>query len=98
FAVTRGLAESLAEVLPAMRKYPASLAQFSRGGEPLREGDLLAQPDLARTLERIRDQGPAGFYEGETASLVLKEMERQGGLIRVEDLKAHRAVARKRRT
>ncbi len=95
FRVTPGLAESITQVLPSMKQYPASIAQFTRGGEPLREGDILLQRDLARTLERIRDLGPAGFYEGETANLIVKEMERQGGRIRHEDLKRYRAVERK---
>ena len=94
FPVSRGLAESLAEVLPKMTKYPASMAQFSRGGTPLGEGNLLVQADLGRTLERIRDQGAAGFYEGETADLIVREMERQGGLIRHEDLRRYQAVER----
>ncbi len=95
FRVTKGLAASLKEVLPQMRKYPASMAQFARSGEPLREGDLLVQADLARTLERIRDEGAKGFYQGETAELIVKEMERQGGIIRHEDLKRYQAVERR---
>ncbi len=94
FPVSRGLAESLAGVLPSMRRYPASLAQFSRGGEPFAEGESLVQADLARSLERIRDRGPAGFYEGETADLLVREIERLGGLIRHDDLRGYRAVER----
>ena len=95
FVVTDGLADSLREALPTLKKYPASLAQFTRGGAPLRPGDVLVQPDLARTLERIRDEGPKGFYKGETARLIVEEMKRLGGLIRDEDLKRYRAVERK---
>ncbi len=47
-----------------MRPYPASVAQFTRNGHPYEAGDLLQQPDLARSLERIAAQGPAGFYRG----------------------------------
>ena len=59
------------------RSIPASLAQFSKNGMPYEAGEILKQPDLARTLERIADQGPAGFYEGETAALIEKEMKAQ---------------------
>ena len=38
---------------PQCRRFPASLAQFSRQGVPYETGDVLKQPDLARTLERI---------------------------------------------
>jgi gamma-glutamyltranspeptidase/glutathione hydrolase len=57
-------------------------------------GDTLAQPDLARTLERIRDKGWNGFYEGETARLIVEEMQRGKGLITLDDLKNYRAVER----
>src|SRR3989442_11578840 len=95
FRGNRGFKESIEEALPSFRSYPASLEQFARNGKAPPEGDLFTQPDLARTLERIRDQGPAGFYAGETADLIVKEMERLGGLIRHEDLKRYRAVERK---
>ena len=92
--VSDGLARSLKDVLPKMKKYPASVAQFSRNGSPYEMGDVLKQPDLARTLERIAAGGPAGFYEGETAELVEKEMAAQGGLITRADLRAYQARRR----
>lgn len=59
FIVTDGLARSLKGVLPKMKKYPASMEQFSRKGVPYEMGDILRQPDLAKTLERIARPGPA---------------------------------------
>jgi gamma-glutamyltranspeptidase/glutathione hydrolase len=94
FEVSDGLARSLQRTLPSFKKYPASLAQFSKNGTPYAAGDLLKQPDLARTLQRIADQGPAGFYEGETAALIEKEMKANGGLITREDLKSYQAKQR----
>jgi gamma-glutamyltranspeptidase / glutathione hydrolase len=94
FVVTDGLARSLAGVLPEMKPYPASVAAFTRDGVPYEMGDVLKQPDLARTLQRIADQGPAGFYEGETAALVEKEMKANGGLVTRADLAAYRALKR----
>ena len=97
FEVTEGLARSLAGMLVEpddFKKYPASLAQFSKNGQPYEPGDTLKQPDLARTLQRIADQGPAGFYEGETAALIEKEMKANSGLITRDDLKNYRAKER----
>ncbi|HVR70463.1 MAG TPA: gamma-glutamyltransferase [Vicinamibacteria bacterium] len=94
FMVTDGLARSLESVLPRMREHPASVSQFSRSGVPYAMGDVLKQPDLARTLQRIARRGPAGFYEGETARLIEKEMRRGGGMITRADLEAYRAVRR----
>ena len=90
FPISDGLARSLKEVLPSMKKYPASVAAFSRVGTPYEMGDVLKQPDLARALDRIAEGGPAGFYEGETARLIEKEMKAGGGLITREDLRAYR--------
>lgn len=94
FEVSHGLARSLAGVLPSMKKYPASFAQFSKNGVPYEAGDILKQPDLANTLQLIADQGPAGFYEGTVAALIEKEMKANGGLITMADLKAYQAKRR----
>jgi len=58
-------------------------------------GDTLIQKDLAATLRRIRDNGAAGFYEGETARLIAAEMQRGKGIITLADLKNYTAVERK---
>jgi len=55
------------------------------------EGDVIKHPDLANTLTRIRDTGRSGFYEGETANLIIAEMERGKGWITMEDLAAYHA-------
>jgi gamma-glutamyltranspeptidase/glutathione hydrolase len=94
FMVSDGLARSLRDALPAMKRYPASLAQFSRSGVPYEMGDVLQQPDLAKTLERIAEKGSKGFYDGETAALIEKEMKAHGGLITREDLR-HYTVYRR---
>ena len=86
FPQTDGLARSLEGALRSFRSYPASRQKFSRDGVPYKEGEVWAQPDLARTLERIRLQGRDGFYRGETARLLAEEMRRGGGLITEADL------------
>lgn len=58
------------------------------------EGDIIVFEDLARTLERIRDYGRDGFYAGETADLIIAEMEAGGGIITRKDLLAYEAVWR----
>ncbi|GAB3909089.1 gamma-glutamyltransferase [Larkinella knui] len=57
-------------------------------------GELLIQKDLGQTLRRIQQQGRAGFYEGETARLLVAEMQRGGGIITENDLKNYQAVWR----
>ncbi|HYU79298.1 MAG TPA: gamma-glutamyltransferase [Vicinamibacterales bacterium] len=94
FELSEALARSLERTLPEFQKYPGSLAQFSKNGQPYAAGELFKQPDLARTLERIANDGPAGFYEGETAELIEKEMKANGGLITRQDLKNYQAKQR----
>lgn len=94
FTVPPGLARSLASELEAFNAYPASVAAYSKNGQPYAVGERIRQPDLARTLVRIRDQGRDGFYRGETARLLANEMRRGGGLITTKDLAQYQAKER----
>ena len=91
----RFLGSLSADMVEALSAFPASAAQFlPRDGQPPQVGDTLRQPDLARTLVRIREEGPRGFYEGTTADLIVAEMERGGGIITHADLAAYRPAWR----
>src|SRR5699024_5161322 len=57
-------------------------------------GATVVQTELANTLRRIAKDGEKGFYEGETAKLIVEEMQRGGGIITLEDLKNYKAVVR----
>lgn len=56
-----------------------------------KEGDTLRWKELGHTLERIRDEGRKGFYEGKTADDVIEEMNRGKGIITHEDLKNYKS-------
>ncbi|MDZ7604572.1 MAG: gamma-glutamyltransferase [Cyclobacteriaceae bacterium] len=58
------------------------------------KADSIYYDDLANTLERIAASGRAGFYEGETARLIMEEMQRNNGLITYDDLKNYFAIWR----
>lgn len=73
------------------RLSPASAALYAPNGVPVAVGARFKNPDLARTLSLIRDQGARGFYEGETAEKFVAEMQRGGGIISLEDLKQYEA-------
>ena len=73
---------------------PESRRIFQKGGAFYDVGETLAQPALARTLERIARNGADEFYEGETATRFADEMARHGGLISLADLKSYKAVER----
>ncbi|GGB79354.1 gamma-glutamyltransferase [Marinobacterium zhoushanense] len=68
---------------------------FKPDGGFYEPGDLFVQKDLAATLRRIAEQGVKGFYEGQTADLIVAEMQRGGGLITLDDLKNYQPEIRK---
>ncbi|MEX0599643.1 MAG: gamma-glutamyltransferase, partial [Rhodothermales bacterium] len=64
-------------------------ATFLVDGRPPGEGEVFANPDLARTYERIAAGGRDAFYRGEVAETVDAYMRRVGGWLRKEDLADH---------
>ncbi|MEQ9814647.1 MAG: gamma-glutamyltransferase [Azospirillaceae bacterium] len=54
------------------------------------EGDIFAQPDLARTLRLLAAEGADAFYKGEIARKIDADMRANGGLLRYEDLAGYR--------
>lgn len=93
FAVTTAQAGSLNSMKDTFAKRNQAMIRFIREGN-WSQGDILAQPELAATLELIRDKGMAGFYEGVTADLIVQEMKRGKGIITHADLADYRAVWR----
>ena len=91
FVVDSALAGSVRGAESRLRRFAGSTALFFANGQPLQAGARWRNPDLGRVLQRIADQGPKGFYEGETADLIVAEMARGGGIITKEDLARYRA-------
>jgi gamma-glutamyltranspeptidase/glutathione hydrolase len=75
-------------------KNSAQASAFTRK-ENWKAGDTLYQPELAATILRIQQKGKAGFYEGETAAMIVEEMKNSKGLISLEDLKKYTPQFRK---
>ncbi|WP_430438158.1 gamma-glutamyltransferase [Pontibacter chitinilyticus] len=94
FPLTQKEAQKLNAERVEFLKYNSKRPEFILS-EHWQEGDTLRLPDLAHSLERIRDNGRAGFYEGTTADLLVAEMKRGGGIISKADLSAYHAVWRK---
>jgi gamma-glutamyltranspeptidase/glutathione hydrolase len=87
----------LARLMKNSKALPVSAESrrvFQRNGRPYLEGELFRQPDLAATLRRLREKGPREFYEGQTATLIARDMAANGGLITRDDLKRYTAVER----
>jgi len=56
-----------------------------------KENDTIKYPELALTLERIRDHGSDGFYKGETAKMLVDYVQKLGGIVTYEDLEKYEA-------
>jgi gamma-glutamyltranspeptidase/glutathione hydrolase len=73
---------------------PDSKRIFLKGGKFYEWQETFRQPELASTLERIGRDGASDFYEGKTASMIADAMRKNGGLIRMEDLRNYKPVVR----
>ncbi len=93
FPVSYALAESLKSA-GNLSQNPESRRVFQNNGAFWQAGETLAQPELARTLNRIAKNGANEFYQGETARRLADEMARNGGLITLSDLQKYAAVER----
>jgi gamma-glutamyltranspeptidase/glutathione hydrolase len=90
FVITDREARGLNNLQPDLKKYN-TVSNIFQKEHGWKAGDTLIQRELANTLKRIKDQGAAGFYEGETANLIVAEMKRGKGIISLEDLKNYKA-------
>ncbi len=87
------VAEFRRRVVEGLPRIAARVWQGRRRGR-WKAGDRLVQPDLAKTLRRIAEDGADGFYKGETADLLAAEMKADGGLITKDDLASYQAKER----
>lgn len=94
FVITEREARGLNAERKNFIKNSAQASAFTRK-ENWKAGDTLYQPELAATILRIQQRGKAGFYEGETAAMIVEEMKNSKGRISLEDLKNYTPKFRK---
>ena len=82
------------EGIPLFEKYPSTKKIFMKDTSTYKEGDLFIQPDLAWTLEQIKEKGTDGFYKGRVAVLLVKQVLSMGGYITIQDLAEYNPVER----
>ena len=88
FPITEALAQGLQSGKAKLAKYPSSTRLWFKDGKPLAMGDIMRNPDLARTLRAIAAQGPDAFYKGEIAKNTAAFLKANGGIITEADLAA----------
>ena len=87
----------VSEIISAQWKREEALLQQNKAaaetylinGKAPKEGQIFKQPRLAATLRAIAKGGRDAFYKGEIAHKIANYVEREGGLLRYEDLAAH---------
>ena len=73
----------------ALQRFEEFARIFLKDGKPYQEGDILKQQDLGDTLAYIAQHGAQAFYNSELTEKIVQDVQAQGGLLTVEDFKAH---------
>lgn len=89
--VPQVIAASWTRSVPRFGDKPGFAEVFLPGGRAPREGEVFANPALARTLEAIAVRGRDGFYAGDVAKALVAFSDRVGGFFSLADLAGHRS-------
>jgi gamma-glutamyltranspeptidase/glutathione hydrolase len=89
FTVNYELARSLRGSRDYLSKYSETKRIYLNYGKFYNEGEVFVQPELAATFLRLQKLGPNEFYEGQTARLIVEDMQRHKGLITAEDMRSY---------
>ena len=82
------------ESTPRLLEDKESRRIFFKDGQPVKENFILKLPDLANTLSLISKHGRDGFYKGETAQKIVQSMQKNGGLISLDDFSNYKVYIR----
>ncbi|WP_445149111.1 gamma-glutamyltransferase [Baekduia sp. Peel2402] len=100
FRVPTSLSGAMARRAKDIALFPATAAQYLKNGAPYAPGDLLVQPDLAKSLRLIQDKGISALYGGELARAIVRDMRaprpetKDAGLLTVKDFAAYKPLWR----
>lgn len=89
FPVSPIIAQDWAGSVEGLRRNPGAAATFLLDGEAPKAGDWFRNPDLARTFQRIADEGPETFYGGDLGAEFIAGLDELGGFLTIDDLRNH---------
>ncbi len=89
FPVSEALADGIRSARAKIEKFPSTTKIYFKDGKPLVMGDVIRNPDLARTLRAIAAQGPDAFYRGDVAKNTAAFLKANGGIISEADLASY---------
>jgi gamma-glutamyltranspeptidase / glutathione hydrolase len=95
FEVTSAQAYLHAILDPLLRHSPEGDAMYAVEGRSAREGERLAFPELAATLERLAEEGASVLYTGDCARAIVDHVQAGGGALQLADLAAYRVIRRR---
>lgn len=79
--------------VPVMKRFPETAKIFLKGNDqPLQQGELVVQKELAATIARMQKHGWREFYSGETARRMIADFQANGGIITAADLEQYQAI------
>ena len=99
FPVSPGIGRNFAHAVDKLSQFPASAAIYASNGgasnggpsnQMKAEGEILANPDLARSLQQVAQGGADEFYRGDLARRMVQELGKAGGLFTESDFAEHR--------
>ena len=89
FPISEALADGIQSARAKIAKYPSTTKIYFKDGKPLAMGDIVRNPDLARTLRAIAAEGPDVFYKGDIAKNTASFLKANGGIISEADLASY---------
>jgi len=96
FVLLAGEAARQAKVADQLAEFEGSKQYFlNQEGSAFPAGHTLVQKDLAEVLRRIAKKGHKGFYEGETAQIMVSDLQANGSIVSLDDLKNYKALPAK---
>ena len=91
FPVAELMADEWADNLKTLSADPATAATFLPDGKPMKQGDIFANPRLARTMDVIAKEGRDAFYKGSIARAIVADIKSRDGLLEMRDFADHKA-------
>ena len=92
FPLAEGEARRLSGAAEELATFPGSSAYLRPDGRPWAEGDVFVQPEKARVLEALAQEGIGSFYHGWIADSIHVDMARSGGFVTRADLAGYEAL------
>ncbi|WDV48050.1 gamma-glutamyltransferase [Clostridiaceae bacterium M8S5] len=94
FKVTPHLAEIFSQSLDSLKLHAETAKVLTKEGVSYKEGEVFKNPDYAKVLKKIANEGRDGFYKGEIAQTIVESVNKNGGYFSMEDMANYKTKKR----